>query len=134
MIDIESQVFQPIANLLRIQFRGIFVTGEYVRKPSTFPTVSIVEMDNMVLPRGRDSGMIENFAEVMYQVDVYSNLRNGRKAQCKAIIASIDAKFAELGFTRSFLNPVPNMDDATIYRMTGRYRAVVSKDEIIYRR
>jgi len=41
---------------------------------------------------------------------------------------------AALGFTRIVLNPVPDMNDATIYRMVARYRAVVSRDEIIYRR
>ena len=39
-----------------------------------------------------------------------------------------------LNFTRTMLEPVPNQDDATIYRMLGRYRAVISKEKTIYRR
>ena len=83
---------------------------------------------------GRDSGCIENFADVMYQVDIFSNKNKGKKAECKSIAAFIDGMFARMGFTRSFLNPVPNMDDGTIYRMTGRWRATVSKDNTVYRR
>ena len=77
---------------------------------------------------GRDTSGIENFADVMYQVDIYSNKNKGKKSECKAIAAVVDDEFARLGFTRTFLNPVPNMDDATIYRMTGRYRGVVGED------
>lgn len=134
MIDIGDELFTIIATALRAAYPGIFVTPEYVSQPPKFPAVSIEEMDNAVLRSTQDSGTMEHDADVMYQVDIYTNLNKGKKAQCKAIAALIDEQFARLGFTRSFLNPVQNMNDATIYRMTGRYRAVVSKDHMIYRR
>jgi len=34
-----------------------------------------------------------------------------------------------MGFTRTMLNPMPNASDATIYRITGRYQAIIIKDE-----
>lgn len=46
----------------------------------------------------------------------------------------IDEILMELNFTRTMLEPVPNQDNATIYRMLGRYRAVISKEKTIYRR
>ena len=134
MIDIESELFTDIADALRSIHPGIYVAGEYVPQPPTFPAVSIVEMDNSVYQQGVDSGAIENFATVMYQVDVYSNLVRGKKAECRDIIAHIDSLFAQYGFTRMFLQPVPNFNEATIYRMTGRYRGVVSKDHVVYGR
>ena len=134
MIDIENALFTRIATALRAQFSGIYVVGEYVNAPSKFPAVYIIEMDNTVNRSGRDSGCIENFADVMYQVDIFSNKNKGKKSECKAIAAFIDEQFAGIGFTRSFLNPVPNMDDGTIYRMTGRWIATVGKDKTIYRR
>jgi len=39
-----------------------------------------------------------------------------------------------LGFTRTLKESIPNLENATIYRMIGRYTAVVSADERIYRR
>lgn len=134
MIDVESQVFQKCADAFRAAYPNGYIAGEYVPQPPKFPAVSVVEMGNNVLERGIDSGDIENFADVMYQVDVYSNLNKGKKAQAKAIVALIDEQFVHLGFTRSFLNPIQNFNDATIYRMTARYRAVVGKDHYIYRR
>jgi hypothetical protein len=70
----------------------------------------------------------------MYEVNVYSNKKSGKKSECKKIISIIDEEMSALGFTRIMLQPIPNMDDATKYRMTARYRAVVSKDKVIYRR
>lgn len=134
MIDIESMIFTPIATALRTDYKGIFVTGEYVPAPAQLPAVSIVEIDNTPDVRTQTNINLENHAVVMYQVDVYSNLSKGKKAQCKAIIAMVDELFAQYGFTRTYLNPVPNMNDATIYRMVARYGAVVGKDHTIYRR
>ena len=134
MIQIEDMLFTKIATALRAQFSGIYVVGEYVNAPSKFPAVYIVEMDNTVNRAGRDTSGIENFADVMYQVDIFSNKNKGKRAECKEIAAFVDEQFASLGFTRSFLNPVPNMDNGTIYRLTGRWIATVGKDNTVYRR
>ena len=77
------------------------------------------------------TGDIENAVNVMYQVDVYSNLNTGKKAQTKAIIALLDEVLAGYRFVRTFCNPVQNFNDATIYRMTARYtRRITNQDEI----
>lgn len=134
MIDINNELFTAIATVLRARFDGVFVSNEYVRQPPRFPAVSIEVMDSSVLRSGSDSGDIENYAEVMYQVDIYSNLNKGKRTQCWEIAYAVDEQFARFNFTRTFMNPVQNMNDATIYRLTGRYRAVVGKDQTIYQR
>ena len=134
MIDIENQVFDRVATRVREQFPDIFMTGEYVNSPSSFPAVSLVEMDNSVREATIDSGSNENHVNVMYEVNVYSNKTTGKKSECKAIIALIDTEMTAMGFVRSTLTPVQNEYDATIYRMVGRYRAAVSTDHKIYRR
>ena len=134
MIDIENQVFDRVATRVREQFPDIFITGEYVNSPSSFPAVSLVEMDNSVRETTIDSGFNENHANVMYEVNVYSNKTTGKKSECKAIIALIDTEMTAMGFVRSTLTPVQNEYDATIYRMVGRYRAAVSTNHKIFRR
>ena len=134
MIDIENQVFDRVATRVREQFPDIFMTGEYVNSPSSFPAVSLVEMDNSVREATIDSGSNENYVNVMYEVNVYSNKTTGKKSECKAILALIDTEMTAMGFVRSTLTPVQNEYDATIYRMVGRYRAAVSTDHKIYRR
>ena len=134
MIDHEFTIFSIIATALRSAVNPIYVAGEYVPQPPQFPCVFIVEVDNTVNMLTRDSGAIENSANVMYEVDVYSNKAKGKKAECKAIIALVDEQFSRLGFTRAFLNPIQNLNDATVYRMTARYRATIGKDNLVYRR
>lgn len=134
MIDIESELFSLVSAVVRAKYPKIYMTGEYVKSPPSFPCVSLIETDNQIYRNTRDSGAIENHAQVLYEVNVYSNKTSGKKTECKAIIALIDSKMESLGFTRTLMNPVPNEEDATVYRMTARYRAVVSKDKIIYRR
>jgi hypothetical protein len=134
MIDIESQVFDRVATRVREQFPDIFVAGEYVSSPSSFPAASLVEMDNSTRETTVDSGSNENHANVMYEVNVYSNKTIGKKSECKEIAAIIDEQMLALGFARTMLQPIPNLDDATIYRMVGRYSAIISKDKLLFRR
>ena len=109
------------------------MTGEYVRVPPSFPCVSLIEADNQIYRNTRDSGHIENHVQVIYEVNVYSNKTKWKKTECKAIISLIDSRMESLGFTRTILTPIPNEQDG-IYRMVGRYRAIVSRDKTIYRR
>lgn len=129
MIDCEAKVFQACADAFRTAYPNGFIAGEYVAQPPKFPAVSVVEMDNNVDERAMDNGNIENAVNVMYQVDVYSNLNKGKKAQAKAIVALIDEVLAKYRFVRTFCNPIQNMNDATIYRMTARYRRRITDTE-----
>lgn len=134
MIDIENAVFDRVAKRVRKQFPNIFMVGEYVNSPASFPAASLVEMDNSIREATIDSGSNENHVNVMYEVNVYSNKTTGKKSECKAIIALIDNEMTAMGFVRSTLTPVPNEYDSTIYRMVARYRAAVSSNHTIYRR
>ena len=134
MIDVENEIFDTVSKSVREKYPSVFISGEYVRTPSKFPFVSLIEMSNTAYDRTQTSGSVENHASLMYEVNVYSNKRNGKKSECKAIATLIDNELATLGFSRTMLQPIPNMDDATIYRMTGRYTAVISKDTKLYRR
>ena len=134
MINVENEIFSKVAESVRAAYPSVFISGEYVRTPPKFPFVSLIEMSNTAYDRTQSSGSLENHASLMYEVNVYSNKTSGKKSECKEIAALIDNELAALGFSRTMLQPIPNMDDATIYRMTGRYTAVVSKDKTLYRR
>ena len=134
MIDIENWVFNAVQATLREKYPNLYMVGEYVKTPSRFPCVSLMEMDNQSYQRTEDSGSSENHVSVMYEVNIYSNKSVGKKSECKAIAALVDEQMLALGFARTMLQPIPNVDDATIYRMVGRYSAVISKNKVIYRR
>ena len=134
MINIEEEIFSIISTEVREKYDGIFITGEYVKSPPSFPCVSLLEADNAVYRNTRTTDSMENHAELLYEVNIYSNKTKGKKAECKDIASIIDSEFAKLGFTRTMLNPIPNEEDATIYRIVGRYKSIVSTNKTIYRR
>lgn len=134
MIDFENEIFNTVATVVRERFPDIYMVGEYVKTPPKFPFISLVEMDNQSYQRTEDSGSSENHVSVMYEVNIYSNKTVGKKSECKEIAAAIDEQMLALGFARTMLQPIPNLDDATIYRMVGRYSAIISKNKVIYRR
>ena len=134
MIDYENDIFNAVATVVREKHPDIYMVGEYVKIPPKFPCTSLVEMDNQSYQRTEDSGSSENHVSVMYEVNIYSNKKVGKKSECKEIAAFIDEQMLALGFARTMLQPIPNLDDATIYRMVGRYSAIISKDKEIFRR
>lgn len=131
MIDLESDIFDYVAKRLRSAHSGVDVKAEYVELPANFPHVSIVEADNRILTRMRTNN-IENAVEVMFEVNIYSNQVGTKKSQAKAIATTADEAFTEIGFTRTFREQIPNLNDATIYRIVCRYEAVIDKNYVIY--
>lgn len=125
MISIEADVYSPIAQAVRENYPGTFVSSEYVRAPAKnqMPHVSIVESDNYVSIGHLDTSATERYSTIMYEVNVYSNKQSGKKSEAKEIMGLIDHMMYARNFTRLSLTPVPNLEDATIYRLTARYRA-----------
>ena len=99
--------------------------------PPSFPAVSIIENGNSVVQRYRTLN-IENAVAVMMECNIYSNKASGKKSEAKAIAATLDEAFANIGFTRTMRNQVANLNDATIYRIVCRYEAIIDKDFWIY--
>jgi hypothetical protein len=125
MIDIESVVFTEISNAVAKSFPDAKVQGEYVETPETYPYISFVESDNYVNTATRTLNKIENHVNLMYECNIYTNQEGTKKSQAKAIAKVIDETMATLGFTRTFCNPIPNIN-RTIYRMVIRWQAIVS--------
>lgn len=133
MIDYEREIYTHVVERVQALHGNVEFSGIDERLPSKFPFVSLVEADNATRTDTIDSGSFENHVNVMYEVNVYSNKSGGRKAECRAILATIDETFVRMGFARTMRNPV-SMDDATIYRMAARYTAAIDKNGNIYRR
>lgn len=99
--------------------------------PARFPAVTIVEADNRVLTQMRTEN-IENAVSSMFEINIYSNKTSGKKAEAKAIANAADEKMESIGYTRSFREQIPNLKDATIYRIVCRYEATIDRNLMIY--
>ena len=133
MISIDSEVITAVRDAITEAHGKCFVSGEYLRSVSELPAVSILEMNNYVPTRAIDSGTVENYAEIMYQIDVYSADRSTKKSSARELMKTADEVMIGMGFRRISLNPLPNVNNATIFRMTARYQAVVTKEGYIAR-
>lgn len=122
MIDCENYVFTRVAQKLRSSFENISITGEYVNEPSSFPHVSIIMNDSVTKRSSLDGSSDYEAIHVSFEINVYSALQSGKKAQAKSIVSVIDKEFRDMNFTRDALLPMPNLANANIYRITGRYR------------
>ena len=134
MIDIESQIFTAQYNRLNEVFEGQNLTIESLTNlyPTTFPYVSIEMTDNFSFLSTRTNSSNENYAEIVFEVNVFTD-GSKKKQDGKKIFNEVDATFNEYGFTRYSFNPIL-LNNGSILRMFGRYRAVVSKDNIIFKR
>ena len=126
MIDIENIVIDKVIEELTNNFENITVSSEETKVPASFPAIMILEKANSVYLDSRDEN-IENHANIMIQADIYDNDVANKKSNCKAIATHLDIVMQSMGFTRTMLEPIANLEDATIYRITTRYTAVVSK-------
>lgn len=126
MIDIENIVVNKVIDRLTTKFENITVSSEETKTPASFPAVFILVKSNTIYLDSRDENK-ENHANIMFQADVYDNDVDNKKENCKAIAAELDLIMQENGFTRTMCEPIANLEDATIYRITMRFTAVVSK-------
>lgn len=132
MIDVETCVFDRVARALGDAFPGIYVSGQYVASPPCFPAVSVVEGDNYTDRETWDGD--EFSASLRYDVDVYSDLPSGAKEQCRAVAAVLDAQMLSMNMLRTFMAPVDNAADPSIYRISSRYVVRADRNGRMYTR
>jgi hypothetical protein len=132
MIDLNSTVFTNVATVVRDNHAGATVIGEYVRKPSKFPTVTLDEISNVMVDSLEDSSNEEKFAGVTYRLQVFSNKQNGKKAEAREIFATADAEMRRMGFRRVTYSTTPEIYKSTVYEITATYEAIVSWDGFVY--
>lgn len=136
MIDIETEVFDRCARAVLGRYPDAFCTSEQVYAPASFPAACITESSNITNLRMQDNQTEEQYADVVFTADVYSDLSAGgaAKKQCRDIAGIIDETMAEMGIRRTFLGMVDNLADSRVCRYTARFAATVRSDGTIFRR
>ena len=121
MIDKELEVFEYVASKLRKKYKTIYVVGtEITDTPPKFPAVSIVQTNNAIRTEHSTFDSLENVVREDYKAEVFSNLETGKEKQTKEITNDISDLFTELGYERTFCEPIPN-GDSSVNRRMSRY-------------
>ena len=123
MYSPENEVYTTLKTAILAQYPNASVASLYVHSPAKFPHVSIELSDTSTMVSALDSSDTERMDVVMFTINIYSNLTSNKQSECRGILKVIDAEMYQMNFTRLSAIPVPNMADATIYRITARYQA-----------
>ena len=70
MIDMETEIFNEVSERVREQYPDIFMTGEYVKTPPSFPCISLVEVDNAHCRNSQPTEGQEHHVAAMYDLNV----------------------------------------------------------------
>lgn len=133
MIDVQPELYTIARNALLEKVPTAETSSTYTLKPSHFPFASIEESDNSVYRRTSDSADIENHAEIMIEINTYA-VGDDKMRVCRDMMGAIDEAYGKIGLQRIAMLPVINYSDTSVYRLTARYRGIISKNKEIYRR
>ena len=135
MIDIEPNVYDAVYTAVStLNITGLTMSGMYVAKPEGFPHVYLEMVSNAQDRQSQTQDNAEERSNVMFQCSVYSNKRGTAKSQAKKIAAKVSDTMSGLNFTRTMMQPIPNLADATIYQIIMRFTAQIDKNGRIGRR
>lgn len=132
MIDIFDELYTYLDTALKSHDSKIETSSVYVNVPSKYPFVSFEEIHNSVYERGSDSCDIENYADVEYEANIYTQ-NPLKKSKADEIAKVVDTLMKSKGFTRMSKNILQDTNETT-YRLILRYSGIVSKEKVIYRR
>ena len=130
MIDYEVKIFNRVRGVAApLCAQNMFVSTVITEKPTAFPAASLIEMSNTTVRSRQSSTPTENFARIMYQLEVYAT----SKSRCKAVYAAADEAMIGMNFTRVSGNYINVIDNTKVFRYVARYEALVDTDGNLYR-
>ena len=120
MIDIYPRVFTTLQTSLA---STATVSNVEQLVTDTFPYVTVQEISNLTYTESQDNQLTEHHARVGYAINVYSNVSD---TEARSIMATVDSLMQNMKFTRTQMQPTPNIDH-TVHRYTATYEAVVAE-------
>ena len=119
MIDHEAELFNIVARKLREKYgaNNIYVIGEEViNEPPRYPSISIVQSDNIINDKYSTFKEQENVAIETYKVEVVSK----DSEQSKEIVDLNNEVFKEHNYLRTYNQPVFSVNTSN-YRRIARF-------------
>jgi len=132
MIEIENEIYSGLSTLLKTSDPTISTGNMYVNTKKNKPFVSLEEIDQYNDSNSEDSSHTEKYAFTVFEANIYTD-GHMRKSKAKKILTVVDDYIRGLGFERLSMTPMQSNNEVS-YRIVARYRGLVSKNKIIYRR
>lgn len=126
--DIESMVYDTVTRAVKEAYPSLSTASWYGVMPPSFPFAYIVQTQDSDWGPSLTSNHENEAYSITFEVDVYSGLSSGRKAEAKAISNHIAAIFKAMGFRQTLGGRPIDMTDAknrALTRYLSRYEARV---------
>lgn len=124
MVDCSNYIITGLKNAVT----SAKVSSAYGKDPAEFPALTVGMIGNYVVDNARTVGNLEHLTHITFELNVYTNNAKSKEKKAFTIANLADAYMSSMNFTRDFMSPTPNIADATIFRITMRYSAIVSYD------
>lgn len=124
--NVENEIFNACTDTLQAFDPEVDTISSQEDIPERIPCVSIFEVSNLPHERSRVTRHPETHSFIDYQVDIYTNDVNGKKARAQGYRDVIAEFFNRHGFARTVCSPVPNYANPAVYRITMRFSAIIN--------
>lgn len=122
MMDVISNIFDDIYNAVITQYPDADLATHYVNQPASFPHLQLWDESNTAGRMDMNLSGDECFSNIVIHFEAFDNTLDGQGVDnVKGIFALIDPVMRLKGYRRTYYAPVPNYDDASIYREIARY-------------
>jgi len=117
-----TDIFNEVYKAVIAEFPNADLATHYVNQPANFPHVQLwIESDTTSRSDLNLSGD-ECFSNAVIHFEWFDNLLDGVGiTNVKRMVAITDSIMRHKGYRRTYYAPVPNYQDATIYREIARY-------------
>ena len=125
MVDVMPDVFNAIYNAVTTVYPNADLASHYVNQPSAFPHVQVWDESNTTPREGMNLTGDECFSNIVIHIETFDNMLDGEGVETvDSILALIDPVMRLMGFRRTYNAPVPNFNDASVYRKVTRYSKI----------
>lgn len=125
MVDIQTEVFNAVYTAVIAEVPETDLADHYVNQPAAFPHIQLWDESNTTNYAGMNLSGVECFSNIVYHFEFFDNGPNGEgKVMVEKLLAIVDPVMRLMGFRRTYSAPVPNFDDASVFRKVARYSKI----------
>lgn len=117
-------IYDYVADAVDTTSRHVYCVGVYEPTPSEFPCAYIHETDHRPMRSAVTLDFTDDQLIKSWEVQVFSNKRNGALAECYDIIADAEIAFKQLYFIETSCSQVQNIDPS-VTRVVARFTRVI---------
>ena len=99
---------------------GLYCSAKYEPVPEQFPALYVEEVSSVRTPGAITLDYTDEQHRVVHEVQVWSNLLDGAKAQADAIMDAVETAYNAMYFRQTMKDPMPTTD-RSIYRLVARF-------------